>query len=200
MLERILILGAHSVGKTTLTHRLLEELEQSPDDERKWVLVEEVARKVMQRDRWTREDVPKAAFQQAILDAQLEAESRSSVPYIADRCLLDPIAYTSLHTSSPTTYRQMLAIPSLQPLLASYRDAEKTLVIHLLPVEQFAHDDGVRSLTGSMEEWKEVSRAFASVLAEAGLKCRTLGPEKVSLKERVKAVREWMADMEAERQ
>ncbi|GAA5898822.1 hypothetical protein JCM6882_004007 [Rhodosporidiobolus microsporus] len=88
MLERIIITGAHSVGKTTLARALFDDLASAPGDEREWSTVDEVARKVMQRDGWTRKDVPKAAFQQAILDAQLEAETHASLPYIADRCLV----------------------------------------------------------------------------------------------------------------
>ncbi|BGP18889.1 hypothetical protein JCM10213_003012 [Rhodosporidiobolus nylandii] len=193
MLERILITGAHSTGKTTLAHALRDRLAAGDEDGRKWDLVGEVARKLMARDGWTRDDVHRLDWQEANLAEQLRVETAAAVPYIADRCLLDPAAYATLHHPE----NALLDTSAIRPLLDLYRNPRRTLIVHLLPVERFAHDDGVRSLTGSMEEWWSCSAMFGEILKKARVEWVEMGDEVEDLKERVERVLSWMREREA---
>ncbi|GAA6039608.1 hypothetical protein JCM8097_002209 [Rhodosporidiobolus ruineniae] len=194
MLERIVVTGAHSTGKTTLCEALLTDLNASEAGlgGRKWGLVSEAARRVMQSEEWRREDVSKLEFQQAISREHLRLESTTPTPYISDRCLLDQVAYTRLTNSDPLAYLVLLNDPAAAASFASYRDRKKTLVVHLYPVAAFVHDDGVRTVPTGMEEWWEVSREFERTMREAEVEWKSLGEEVVGLKERVELVKGWM--------
>ncbi|GAA6020148.1 hypothetical protein JCM10207_006276 [Rhodosporidiobolus poonsookiae] len=197
MRDRILITGAHSTGKTTLCRALRDRFAEmsAAGDGPEWTLVEETARRLMKRDGWTREDVGKVEWQQTLLDEQIRLETNVSTPYIADRCVLDPIAYTSLH-HPPSVWLPLLAQPSVQALLASYRSPKKTLIVHLLPVADFSRDDGVRTVPASMEEWWKTTRAFEMVLKEAAVEWVEMGEETLGVDERVEKVLDWARECE----
>ncbi|GAA6020146.1 hypothetical protein JCM10207_006275 [Rhodosporidiobolus poonsookiae] len=197
MLDRILITGAHSTGKTTLCHALRDRFAEmtAAGEAPEWTLVEETARSLMKRDGWTREDVGKVEFQQALRTEQLWIEISVSRPYVADRCILDPIAYTALNHPS-SVWLPLLHDPDVQGLLTSYRSREKTLIVHLLPVPAFSHDDGVRAVSQSPDEWWALTKAFERVLEEAGVEWVSMDVETQVLQERVDKVVGWMRHKE----
>ena len=138
------------------------------------------------------------AFQQAILEEQLVIECRIKKPYISDRCLIDPMAYTRFRNSEnrESNYRLLFDRQDVQHNLADYRDTSETLIVLLEPVEEFAFDDGTRSVAGDMSEWMECLRCFESVLRDAGVHWKTLGPETKDLNERVRMIIRWINDEE----
>jgi AAA domain len=138
----------------------------------------------------------KIEFQKAILDAQLEAESTIMRPFVSDRCLLDPIAYTLYKNPGVdgSNHRMLTTLPAVQSFLASYRDSTETLIILLEPVKEFAQDDGTRSQVGSWEDWMECNRCFKTILRDTGMQWSTLGPETVDLGARVEMVKVLLKD------
>lgn len=98
--------------------------------------------------------------------------------------------------ASSSVHKEMLANPQIQALLSLSRYKEKTLFVHLLPVEHFAYDDGVRSLTDTFSEWEAVAQAYERVLGKARVEVRTLGQETLDFQDRVEAVRRWMSSAE----
>ncbi|GAA6020144.1 hypothetical protein JCM10207_006274 [Rhodosporidiobolus poonsookiae] len=197
MLDRVLITGAHGTGKTTLANALLAHFAANGDGtSRHWTLIEETARKLLLSGEWTQEDFPRLEWEETLLAEQLKLEKAAVLPYIADRCLLDPLAYTALH-HPPPVWRSMLASSALQPSLSAYRQRQKTLIVHLLPVAEFWQDDGVRPSVATMDEWWRLTRLFEEVLKEAGVEWVELGEETVDLRERVDQVVGWMRERES---
>lgn len=213
-MRRILLTGPHSCGKTTLANALMERWpEVFPEETQKPALISEVARSVMTERGFTREDVPKVstgpscsrchlnltlhvelAFQEAILEGQLLEETRAGELCISDRCLIDPIAYTRLLSSESreSNYRMLLDRPDVLQRLEHYRDTSKTLIVLFEPVDEFAFDDGIRRVAGSMDEWIECLACFQSVLRDAELAWKSLGPETKNLDERVRKIIGWV--------
>lgn len=213
-MRHILLTGPHSCGKTTLANALVKRWsEVFPEETQEPVLITEVARNVMSEQGFTREDVPKVsmepsqvadtsiltqtcvqlAFQEAILEGQLQEENRVGKTCISDRCLIDPIVYTRLLNSEnrESNYRLLLDRPDVCQRLEHYRDTSRTLIILFEPVEEFAFDDGIRRAVENMDEWMECFACFQRVLRDATLDWKTLGPEIKDLDERVHKVIGW---------
>lgn len=106
---------------------------------------------------------------------------------------LDPITYTLLHHPSTDDHIRLLRSPDVLSLLQFYRQPEKTLIIHLLPVEEYAiPDPGVRPAYASLAEFEKTSEAFAAVLKESGVKWKSIGRETRDLEARVDKVVSWV--------
>lgn len=140
------------------------------------------------------------------MDAQIISESSIMKPYVSDRCIVDPMAYTLLQSApgnssqggetSTRNFESLLLRSDAQRTLASYRDRRRTLVILLEPVEEFAVDDGTRAVVENMEQWMECLRAFERTLEKAGITSfERLGPETTDLGERVHKVKNWVSQM-----
>lgn len=129
----------------------------------------------------------------AILEGQIVEETRVSQLYISDRCIIDPIAYTRLLNSESreSNYQMLMNRPDVCEKLENYRDSSKTLIVLFEPVEEFAFDDGIRRVVENMDEWKECFGCFQSVLQDAALDWKTLGPETKDLDERIQKVIGW---------
>jgi len=144
------------------------------------------------------------------MDAQIISESSITKPYVSDRCIVDPMAYTLLQSApgnpseggvvqsetSTRNFESLLSRSDAQRTLASYRDRRRTLVILFEPVEEFAVDDGTRMVVENMEQWMECLRAFERILEKAGITSfERLGPETIDLGERVRKVKNWVQQM-----
>lgn len=92
----VFVVGASSVGKTTLCTALARHLGL---EQERWI--REVARDVMKTQGFTRDNVHEFAMQHAIMSAQLDAErsalsgtvSGSRMILLSDRSAVDPAVY-----------------------------------------------------------------------------------------------------------
>ena len=124
----VFIVGASSVGKTTLCTALAKQLQVEPG---RWV--QEVARQVMRTQGFTRDNTHELAMQQAIMSAQLEAEdaalnmtcSSDRVILLSDRSAVDPAVYAQISSSVDGAERKakMLNSESVKRKLPLYRES-----------------------------------------------------------------------------
>jgi predicted ATPase len=98
----IYIVGAQCTGKTTLTQAVALRL-QAICPELKIAIIQEMARSVLERHHFTREDIRKSSsrcisLQKLILDAQYDREKNidPETTLISDRSGIDPLAYASM--------------------------------------------------------------------------------------------------------
>jgi nicotinamide riboside kinase len=122
----VFIVGASSVGKTTLCSALARHFGLEPE---KWI--REVAREVMRTQGFTRDNVHEFAMQHAIMSAQLDAErsalSRAAngdrMVLLSDRSAVDPAIYAQTsRTDDDDEYRtRLLNSEAFQAILPFYR-------------------------------------------------------------------------------
>ncbi|KAG8739308.1 hypothetical protein FRC10_005792 [Ceratobasidium sp. 414] len=187
-LSGVYVVGPSSSGKTTLCKALAARLGLAPSRH-----VAEVARTVMQTTRFTREHVGTLAMQQAILNAQAEAEGKArmqhsgapqgrSPPFLlCDRSAIDPIAYAHFSTVDQHGAETLVESTELRRVLPIYRDA---LFVLLHPVQEWIEDDGVRSL----DDPRRYPEVFKTYLDRFGLDYEEMGEDIKGLDDRVKRV------------
>jgi nicotinamide riboside kinase len=186
----IYVVGPSSTGKTTLCSALYKALALDAPS-----YITEVARKVMRSKGFTREHVGKLEMQEAIIEAQLEAENAGRV-YVAqransqvllsDRSAVDAIVYailTSRNKEEADHRRQILiSSPQFQHALSRYRQAAFVL---LTPIPEWLVDDGVRSLDNGYH----CLAVFRQVLSDLEIEYEELGANMKKLSDRVEFVR-----------
>lgn len=101
------------------------------------------------------------AFQKAILLSQLAAESQTPLPYITDRCIIDPLTYTLVNFGREKA-EELRLLPGVEPLLEDYR-SPSTLLVLFEPVSEFWHDDGARKQVEDEQEWWALLGKFEEV-------------------------------------
>ncbi|GJE97877.1 AAA domain-containing protein [Phanerochaete sordida] len=182
----VYIVGASSVGKTTLCNAIAESLQVDPA-----VWVKEVAREVMRTTTFSRETIDQVEMQHAIMTAQLAAEARARaapphhgpVLLLSDRSAVDPIVYAATSGADGAAKRQrLLHDPAFEATLAFYRDA---LFFLLQPVPAWLEDDGIRSLE---DPWNYNAHLRAT-LTELGIPLIEIGEDVKDLDQRVDIVR-----------
>jgi len=148
LITEIYVVGPSSTGKTTLCRALAERLGlEGPE------FITEVAREVMQQERYSRDDIGKLEMQAAIMRAQLlrEQTGRTAAAttgrvLLSDRSAIDPIVYAILTSASEEEAEErvqsLTESHQFQLALAAYR---KSLFVLLGPVPEWLEDDGVRS-------------------------------------------------------
>ncbi|KIP05131.1 hypothetical protein PHLGIDRAFT_74753 [Phlebiopsis gigantea 11061_1 CR5-6] len=179
----IFVVGASSVGKTTLCRALAINLAVEP---RRYI--QETARHVMKACGFTRDHVHLYEMQHAIMTAQIEAEqaillydqgSHDNVLLLSDRSAVDPIVYakTAAVQDSAGNASRLRCDASFQSILPFYRGA--------LFVTEWLEDDGVRSLE---DPWKYNSH-LCSTLTELDIPFIEISADMRNLKDRVEYVR-----------
>ncbi|KAL4970491.1 ATP/GTP-binding protein [Aspergillus stella-maris] len=184
------IIGAQCTGKTTLVRVLQEAIsKQHPSLHLK--TISEVARHVLQKHQFTRDDIaynpPRALeLQQLILAAQY-AEENSPSPtdvVLSDRSGVDPIVYAINY--GPPQSRDLLEDSSEWHYL---RDRmRKALVILCPPQQEWLKDDGTRLMSSTMAEWEHTHSTFIQVLEENEIPFQAIPRELTGLGERVEFV------------
>ncbi|KAG9310362.1 hypothetical protein JVU11DRAFT_9495 [Chiua virens] len=186
------VVGPSSTGKTTLCDALATSLQLCS-----WCYITEVARQIMKRRGFTREDVGKLEMQSTIMLAQLEREAEvceramdtSEALVLSDRSGVDPLVYAVLTAKDEREARQRKSIlveqPAFQNALKRYRKAKFLL---LRPVPEWLVDDGVRSL----DQHARSFHVYRTVLAELGIPYREIREEMKDLTERVTWVKGWV--------
>ena len=196
-LTELYVVGPASTGKTTLCNAIAQSLKL-----RSWCYITEVARQVMKRRGFTREDVPKMEMQSGIMLAQLEREAEvcerarsiGETLILSDRSGVDPIVYAVLTAKDERQAQQkknlLVEHPTFQNALKRYRKARFLL---LRPVPEWVVDDGVRSLEHHARSF-HICRA---VLTELGIPYHEIGEDMKDLLERTNWVKAWLATSSA---
>jgi nicotinamide riboside kinase len=156
--------------------------------------ITEVARGVMRRKGFTREHVGRLEMQEAIMEAQLEAENESRVHVtqrakvqvlLSDRSAVDAVVYailTSRNKEEADDRREtLIGSPQFQLALSNYQQA---LFVLLTPVPEWLVDDGVRS----MADGHQCLAVYRQVLSELGIKYKEMGTNTKRLSDRVEFV------------
>ncbi|KAL4258027.1 P-loop containing nucleoside triphosphate hydrolase [Pleurotus pulmonarius] len=178
----IYIVGPSSTGKTTLCRALAEKLGLNGD-----AIVGEVAREVMRRTGFTRNDVGRLEMQRAIMEAHLLEEEKGlgcSVQ-LCDRSAIDPIVYALLTAidehDAKEKYERLADSEAFQRALVRYRSA---IFVLLGPVQEWLVDDGVRNTENQLEYFG----LFKKTLAELDISFYEIGEETMGLGDRVDRV------------
>jgi len=191
-LTELYVVGPSSTGKTTLCNAVALSLKLQS-----WCYITEVARQIMKRRGFTREDVGRIDMQNAIMLAQLEREAEvyeraknmGESLIIGDRSAVDPIVYAILTAKDEHQAQQkknlLLEHPTFQSALKRYRKAKFLL---LRPVPEWLVDDGVRSL----EQHERSFYVYRAVLAELGIPYHEIREDMKDLSERVNWVKMWV--------
>lgn len=189
--KHIFIVGPSSAGKTTLCSALSKRLGIPPS-----ARISEVARTVMKKRSFTREDIGKLEMQRAIIYAQLEEESNviqrlqedGGGILLSDRSAIDAVVYAMLTANDDNTrterWRVLVETPEFQHALQRYRHST---VILLKPVPEWLVDDGVRSIYNQ----EYCGEQFLAYLNKMGVPFYELGLECLDIHRRVELVMDW---------
>ncbi|KAH7089332.1 AAA domain-containing protein, partial [Auriculariales sp. MPI-PUGE-AT-0066] len=195
----VFVCGPSSSGKTTLCNALAKHLALDSN-----LYIRETARKVMQTQGFSRKDVHTYEMKFAILTAQVAAEDMAiqhvsqmdridGQPIIlSDRSGMDAVVYADLDPDGAEQKRQLTRLEPFNRAVERYRDS---LFIVLEPVQEWIVDDGVRSLYG-VEEYHS---HFIQFLQQWQVPFKQLGPEVLSLDERVSHVIAWIDEHQQRR-
>ncbi|EKM53817.1 uncharacterized protein PHACADRAFT_211456 [Phanerochaete carnosa HHB-10118-sp] len=183
----VFVVGASSVGKTTLCKAIVDNLAVEPD---RWI--KETAREVMRTQGFSRDTTHKVEMQHAIMAAQLNAEERvltrprgnGPILLLSDRSAVDPIVYAATSSVDGESKRlRLIQDPAFQATLAFYRES---LFFLLQPVLEWLQDDGIRSLE---DPWN-YNAHLRTTLTELGIPFVEIGEELKDIAERVEIASE----------
>src|SRR5579859_3725622 len=129
------------------------------------------------------------SMQRDIFTAQVEAEmsllsSSEGASFLSDRSAIDPLIYL-LRYSGREELDRLTTTEMWQTVRDRYRDTSKSLVLLLLPVEQFLDDDDIRYVTKSLEDWYALAEDFRGFMTEEGIPFIGIGEECLEIEERV---------------
>ena len=184
-----MLCGAHSVGKTTLLKRLLDEpgLEGfRPESELARRVIEE---KKLQRADFDHKEHPVVfeTLQADILKKQNEVEEKNTQkgdPYLMDRGL-DPVVYARCYLGDEA-YKRLLDMPCTKEILQRYRSVSSHLFV-ITPNRECIEDDGVR-MKPKLEELQKFTDCMKKTLEENAISFKEI--DVLDLEERVKVVRD----------
>lgn len=149
---------------------------------------------MMRRTGFSRETVGQLEMQRAIMDAQLEAESKARARahasaddhiLLSDRSAVDAIVYSIITSATEAEAMErkkiLVNLAQFQQALPWYRQAKFVL---LTPVPEWLVDDGVRSLYDQYH----CTEVFRQVLMELGIEFQEMGIEMKKLEDRVETL------------
>ncbi|THH07667.1 hypothetical protein EW145_g3224 [Phellinidium pouzarii] len=186
IIRAVYIVGPSSSGKSTLCDALAKHCDITTP-----AYIREVARTVMKKQGFSRDDVGKMEMQYEILKAQAEAdaEARKSVArgdatvILSDRSIVDPIAYALLSSQTDGNERAQALINTAQ-LQLSLPHLRRSTVVLLDSVPEWVVDDGVRSVD---ESYASVD-AFRSILKQLEIPFHEVDGTCTDLQDRVQKV------------
>jgi len=192
----IYIIGPQSTGKTTLVDALAHTLGSEIP------VVKEVARRVMQVKGYTREDVDSTnhdrrfSLQRDIFTAQIEREnsfilSEKNISFLSDRSAIDPLVYLT-HYASINDVCRITSTSDWRNTRSRYADTSKSLIILLLPVDEFLVDDNVRYVSKCYDDWHGLAGAFQGFMRAEKIPFIEIGNDCVKIEERVAVVLDHM--------
>lgn len=197
--RNIYIVGAQSVGKTTLVNALARYFEEVAIEQAKPLLqprlVKEVARGVLRRHNFSADDIVSSKsraleLQRLILEAQAEAEKAAGDEgwYISDRSGIDPLVYARRYAGEGklSGLMQSHAWRYLEPNMRT------GLVVVCEAGGEWLLDDGVRLMPEDRAAWLEVHEEFCRILSEVKIDFQVLPASLRELDARVQfVVRRW---------
>jgi nicotinamide riboside kinase len=185
--KNIYIVGAQCTGKTIIVNALVTHFDEAAT---KPLLIEEVARGVIQKHQYTPADMTDSPvralkLQHLILAAQVAAEEEAgSNWFISDRSAIDPIVYASLYASEEAA-AGMFETEAWKNCRVGMQEG---LVIVCEAGTPFLHDDGVRLMPEDFERWMAVHDMFCRLLQEQGITFTVIRKEMVDLMQRVQLI------------
>ncbi|KAH0562532.1 hypothetical protein GP486_002780 [Trichoglossum hirsutum] len=195
--KNIFVVGAQCTGKTTLVKALQEHFSQPHDRSSTLsfsqppVTIHEVARKVLKKYKFTREDITTSPIralqlQERILEAQFEAENAVSRGdwYISDRSGIDPIVYASVFVGEEAAEKLFAS--------AAWGKLEEKMKAGLVVLCEVGWDwlvdDGVRLIPKDLGDWAKVDAAFRNLLKARGINYTVISQDNPDIYERVAIV------------
>lgn len=106
------------------------------------------------------------AYQLAVFNEQLDMELRKPPAYVADRCLLDSLAYASEYASIVTKLWFELSRPGVSPIL---QRLERSIVFLVKPHKELSASDGER-LVVSYENQLRIDAKIELMLQQHGIR------------------------------
>jgi nicotinamide riboside kinase len=197
----VYVIGPQSTGKTTLVTALRAKLGKDTP------VIEEVARTVMRERGYSREDVDSAdinrkfSMQRDIFKEQMRQEisfQRDKIRFLSDRCAIDPLVYL-MHYSGKEVVQRITMTDEWRRLRNRYRDPKRSLVILLLPVDEFLTDDNVRYVAKTLEDWYSLAESFRRFMLEENILFIEIGKECVNLEERVQQIVDILRKLDEDR-
>ncbi|KAF2101258.1 hypothetical protein NA57DRAFT_72700 [Rhizodiscina lignyota] len=192
--KNIFVIGAQCTGKSTLVNGLEGHFSQSLSLAPSPSIIREVARSVLHKYGFTRDDIlnsPERALQlqEKILEAQFEAEGAilddlTTKWYISDRSGLDPIVYAYLYVSEESAQR-LLASPIWTALESNMKGG---LVILCEAGCSWLVDDGTRLMPKDDKDWERVDLAFRMLLDMRDIEYILLPRDMKDLERRIEIV------------
>jgi nicotinamide riboside kinase len=201
--KNVYIIGPQCTGKSTLVKALENTYKEAANENRvqryaaspQPTIVQEVARTVLQKQGFTRDDLRNSKlralqFQEYILEAQRNAESAASADtastwYICDRSGLDPIVYTHMYVGAAAA-ADMLASDTWKYLEQKMKQG----IVFLCEAGcSWLVDDGTRLMPSGVEEWMKTESVFREQLVARDIKYSIVPRDMGSLQERVQLVK-----------
>jgi len=188
--RNVYIIGPQSTGKTTLVNALVERFRGDVP------VIQEIARHVMKEKGYSRIDVDSTdserrfAMQNDIFHAQLEKEDsylQSGTTFVSDRSAIDPLVYL-MHYSGTKMLDKVTSRVEWQKVRERYGDAKESLVVLLLPVEEFLIDDDIRYMAKSVHDWHSLAVSFQRFLHEQDIAAIEFGEESRDIGDRVECL------------
>src|SRR5271170_5576290 len=188
--RNVYIIGPQSTGKTTMVKALVERLKGDVP------VIQEIARHVMKEKGYSRIDVDSTdlerrfAMQNDIFHAQLEKEDsylESGTNFVSDRSAIDPLVYL-MHYSGTNMADKIISRVEWQKVRERYGDMKESLVVLLLPVEEFLIDDDIRYMAKSIQDWHSLAASFQRFLHEQDISAIEFGEECRNIGNRVERV------------
>ncbi|CAG8536704.1 5563_t:CDS:1 [Gigaspora margarita] len=168
--KKIVLVGAHSVGKTTLAKFIKSHING--------ILVTEIARTLIKELNLNadilRNDPDKSLeFQATIIKAQcVKEEEIEHELAILDRSALDAIIYAQAFCKK--RWKELLDMEETNKCLERYRQKNKYLIFLIEPQKECLKADGVRMMPIDYEEWISFSTSFKNLMNEYNIEFNTI--------------------------
>ncbi|CAG8513939.1 18119_t:CDS:1 [Dentiscutata erythropus] len=160
--KKVVFVGAHSVGKTTLARFIKNKMNG--------ILVSEIARTLIKELNLNadilRNDPDKSLeFQASIIKAQCAKEEEIEHEFaILDRSALDALVYAQ--TFCGKRWNELLDMEETNKCLERYRQKNKYMIFLIEPQKECLRADGVRMMPTDYEDWISFSESFKNIMNE----------------------------------
>ncbi|KAF0411905.1 hypothetical protein F8M41_008106 [Gigaspora margarita] len=165
--KNIFIVGAHSVGKTTIAKIIKIHNNNA-------ILVDEIARTIIENfkiDVNALLEVPENyfKFETSIIKIQCAVEEQFEHKFaIFDRCILEAIVYTKIFCKE--LWKKLLTMKEVIKCLERYRQHNEYIFFLIEPHKECMENDGVRKLTTDLDELVTFSNILKNLMDEFNIK------------------------------
>lgn len=161
-MKKVIFVGAHSVGKTTLAKFLVSKFNCGLSSEIARDLIKEMGVNGGQ----IRTD-PNVCFnfQKAVIQkfySNFELFNKKFL--VQDRCAIDALVYARFFLGDNEKFHELFNMNETKRLVQDYK--QDSVLFLIKPNENCLKNDGVRMMPESINEWNEFSTIFEKVLSE----------------------------------